>query len=357
MLKWGLAATLVIATLAGQTSPERQEPSDAVDAYVARQMSRYRIPGMAVAVVVDGENVKLQGYGKSSVSLDVPVHENTVFQLFSVSKMWAAIVAMKLADKGVIELDAPVAETVDGLPDEWRAITLRDLLSHTSGIAEWRSHPNAAQLSDAQKKALTAEQTVRMAAELPVHAPPGARWAYHRTGYNFVTWVLETAAGKRYAELVKNEVFDPLEMRATRFGDMLHIVPGRAAVNYYWDQGVLKHWLYEFGEAGYSASALNSSISDIAKFLVAVQGDRLLSAERWDQILSPTRLSDGSTYRYGLGWTVGEHAGRKVVGHEGGGATWIAHFPEERVSVAVLTNLNALRADHIQYDIADLYLK
>jgi CubicO group peptidase (beta-lactamase class C family) len=71
---------------------------------------------------------------------------------------------------------------------------------------------------------------------------------------------------------------------------------------------------------------------------------------------SPVKLNDGTERGYGLGWTIARHKGRKVVGHEGGGSAWIAHFPDERLSIAVLCNLNGVRADEIQYDIADLYL-
>jgi CubicO group peptidase (beta-lactamase class C family) len=101
----------------------------------------------------------------------------------------------------------------------------------------------------------------------------------------------------------------------------------------------------------------------MAKFLSALEAGKVLKRASLEEMWTPMRLNDGTELRlggggasYGLGWTVDEHKGRKVVGHEGGGAAWVAHFPSERLSVVVLCNLNGARADEIQYGVADLYL-
>jgi CubicO group peptidase (beta-lactamase class C family) len=117
----------------------------------------------------------------------------------------------------------------------------------------------------------------------------------------------------------------------------------------------LRGWVYPFSVRDYPAAGLNSSAADLAKFLIALDAGKVLRPESLRALWSPVRLNDGAEKGYGLGWTVGEHEGRKVVGHEGGGAIWVAHFPDEHLSVIVLCNLNGARADEIQYGIADLY--
>lgn len=112
-----------------------------------------------------------------------------------------------------------------------------------------------------------------------------------------------------------------------------------------------------FSVRDYPAAGLNSSAADFATFLAALNTNRVLRAETRELLWNKTTLTDGTQRGYGLGWTVGEHKGRSVVGHEGGGAIWLARFPTEQLSIVVLCNLNGARADEIQYGIADIYLK
>jgi len=345
--------TAVIMSSSGfAAGPEQQ-----VDAYVARQMKDRGIPGMAVAVVRHGEPVILKAYGVSSVTQNVPVTKDTVFQLFSVSKMWAGVAAMRLAQQGKLTMETPIGELIPGLPESWADIRVKHLLSHTSGIAEWRSNPRGAEIPEEEKADLPARRAVELSAQMPRISAAGERFSYHRTAYSLFTLVVETVSGMRYAEFLDREVFSPLGMSASRFGDTFAVIPNRPSTNYARNNGVLRNWTYEFGSSGYSAAALNSSIMDVVKFLVAMDKGNLLKPESLGALWTPFRLNNGTVTDYGLGWTVGTHAGRKVVGHEGGGAVWIAHFPMERLSIAVLTNLNGSGADEMQYGIADIFLR
>ena len=145
-------------------------------------------------------------------------------------------------------------------------------------------------------------------------------------------------------------------MTATEFGDTETVIENRPSTNYSRQHGPLKNWIYRFG-FGNPGAGLNSSISDLGRFLVALQRDEIVSRTSKETLWAKTVMNDGSEFGYGLAWTVDDHRGHRVVGHEGGGAVWTAHFPDDALSVAILCNLNGARADEIQYGIADFYLE
>ncbi|MCM3874344.1 MAG: beta-lactamase family protein [Pyrinomonadaceae bacterium] len=328
-----------------------------VDAYIKQQMRKYKIPGLSVAVVRKGRVVKLNGYGVASVEFDLPADKNTVYQLFSVSKIFAGVAVMKLVEEGKLSLDTPVTDIIPSLPREWRAIHIRHLLTHTSGLPELGANPRFACLPEDKKKRITPEEEIAFLSDLPLKFQPGAKWSYHLSGYHLLGFIVQRLTKQPYAAYLGQRIFAPLAMTATEFGGTeAGVIKRRSPTSYSRETGQLTGWIYPFTTRDYPAAGLNSSVADLAKFLVALDSDKILTKEHSQEMWSPVELNNGTEKPYGLGWTVDEHKGRKVVGHEGGGAIWVAHFPEEQLSVAVLCNLNGARADEIQYGIADLYL-
>ncbi len=328
-------------------------------------MAKYRIPGLALAVLRDGKVLKLKGYGLSSVEFGMRADERSVFQIYSTTKIFTGVALMKLVEDGKLTLDTPVTDLLEGLPDEWKAVRVRNLLTHTSGLAELRESPRFVALPDERKKYMPRAEGVRFVAEVPLKFKPGEKFMYHTSGYNLLGVIIERLAKKSFAAFLEERVFEPLGMNATRMGDTETIVKGRPATAYIVRDGELHNHVYTFGVGGGNpGSGLNSSAADMAKFLSALDAGKVLKRGSLEELWSPMRLNDGTVLTFGsagrssyaLGWTVDEHKGRKVVGHEGGGASWVAHFPAERLSIVVLCNLNGARADEIQYGVADLYL-
>lgn len=346
---------VVVACAAGANAGEA-DVTERVDAYVTEKLEAYGIPGAAVAVVRDGAIEKLSAYGTASVPFDVPVGTETVFQLFSVTKIWTGTAVMLLAESGDLSLHDPVTDHVPELGERWKAVRIRHLLSHTSGFPEWNRHPRVAEMSEKEKAGMTDLDRILLSADQAPRFPAGERFAYHRSGYNLVGLIVARVSGMPFADFLRDRIFEPLEMTATGFGDSYAVVKHRPSMNYTREDGRLVNWLYAFG-FGNPGAGLNASIEDVARFLVAIQGDALLPAEARDRMWAPTTLKDGRSFGYGLGWTVDDHEGRRVVGHEGGGAVWVAHFPDDGLSLAVLSNLNGSRADEIQHGIASFYLE
>ena len=345
-------------SLSEQSAASSNSPLDMkVDAYVKQQIRKYKIPGLSVAVIKKGRVLKLKGYGLASVEFDVPADANTVYQLFSVSKIFAGVAVMKLVEEGKLSLDTPITDIVPTLPREWKAIEISDLLTHTSGLPELSSNPRFACLPEDKKKRVTAEEEIPFLAELPLKFQPGSKWSYHQSGYQLLGLIVQRVTKKSYAAYLDDEVFKPLGMTATKFGGTeAEVIKRRAPTSYSRETGQLTGWIYPFSTRDYPAAGLNSSAADIAKFFMALDADKVLKEENCQEMWAPVELNNGTQKPYGLGWTVDEHKGKTVVGHEGGGAIWVAHFPDEQLTVVVLCNLNGARADEIQYGIADFYL-
>ena len=328
-----------------------------VDAYIRQEMTKYRIPGMAVAVIRNGKVLKLKGYGVTSIELNVAANEHSVFPLYSTTKIFTGVALMKLVEDGKLSLDTPVTDFFQGLPKEWKEIKVRNLLTHTSGLAELRESQRFQSLPDEKKKYFPREEGMRYVAELPLKFKPGEKFLYHTSGYNILALIVAQVAGEPFDAFLQERLFTPLGMTSTIFGDTEKIIKGRPSTAYFVDKGELRNLPLTFNvNGGNPGAGLNSSVADLTKFLLALDAGKILKPQSLREMWSPVKLNDGSEYGYGLGWTVGEHKGLKVVGHEGGGAAWIAHFPKEHLSIVVLCNLNGSKADEIQYGIADLYL-
>lgn len=263
---------------------------------------------------------------------------------------------MKLVEAGKLSLDQAVTEIVPGLPQEWKAITVKHLLTHTSGLPEMNANPRYLSLPEEKRKSLSLREAISYVAELPLKSKPGETFSYHRAGYNLLGLIVEVASGRPFADFLHARVFAPLGMESTRFGDSEAVVKGRPPTAYNRDTGELRNWVYTFGY-GNPGSGLNSSAADLARFFAALQAGKLLRKESLAALWTPVTLNDGTEKNYSLGWSLSLHGGRRVVGHEGGGAAWVAHFPDEQLSIILLANLNGARADEIQYGIADIFLR
>jgi D-alanyl-D-alanine carboxypeptidase len=345
---------LLIFVSVAQTAA--QNNSGKVDDYIKRQMSKYQIPGLSLAVVKNGKVIKATDYGIGSVEFDTRLQPDTVFQLFSTSKIFAGVAIMQLVDDGKLSLDTPVTEVFEDVPAAWKKIRIRHLLTHTSGLPSANANPSLALLRQDKASNLTAAELIKYVAELPLSFEPGEKHVYGQSSYILAGMIVEKLSQKTYADFLRDRVFAPLGMNSTQFGGSDVFIKRRPPMAYSREGGTFKTWNYPFAPKDYPAAGLNSSTADLAKFFVALDAGKLLKPDSLEAMWSEVKLNNGTEKGYGLGWTINEHKGRKVVGHEGGGAIWAAHFPAEHLSIIVLCNLNGSRADEIQYGVADLYL-
>ena len=327
--------------------------ADRVDDLVREQMRLRHVPGLALAVVRDGRVVKEQGYGLASVELNAPVTPATVFEIGSVSKQITAAAVMLLVEEGKVGLDDPVAKYLPEAPAEWGGVTVRHLLTHTSGLKNYTGLAGF-ELTERLKR----DEFVRRIAAHPLAFAPGEAHSYGNTNYNLLGFVVEAASGRPYWEFVQERIFRPLGMTSTADRDPRNVIPNRAA-GYEWEGGRLVGRDYDLTDV-FSAGAIVSTVRDLVRWDAALESERLLKRSSLELVWSPVRLNGGKSYPYGFGWYIESLRGHRVVRHNGqtaGFAASIARYTDDRLTVIVLTNLGTIGlAGRINQQVAKLYV-
>jgi CubicO group peptidase (beta-lactamase class C family) len=345
-----------------QPTQTDKQISAAVDAYAKRQRVVQRIPGLALGVMRNGQLIKVQGYGLANIELDVPVKPQTVFQMGSVGKQFTATAIMLLVEDGRIALDDKISAYFPGLPASWKNVTVRNLLSHTSGIADYAGVESANSDAIVNLRAdYSEDELLQKFITLPVHFEPGEKWEYSNTGYVLLGFLIHKVTGEFYGDFLQDRIFRPLGMTSTRIISEADIVPNRAA-GYELVKETIKNQRWVSPSLNTTGDgALYTDVLDLAKWDAALDAGKLLKKSSFDQMWTPVTLRDGSRYPYGFGWDVTEVNGHRLLEHIGawqGFTMCSARYPDDRLTVVVLTNLDAGHADptRIAHHVAALYL-
>jgi CubicO group peptidase (beta-lactamase class C family) len=333
-----------------------------IDRYVAAEMAREHIPGLALGIYRRGEIVRAQGYGLANVELDAPVKPQTVFQSGSIGKQFTATAIMMLVEEGKVRLDDSITKYFDRAPDIWKPVQVRNLLSHTSGIAEYES--------DARTKPgapfylhldYTEDQLFDKIAELPMDFRPGEKWRYTNTNYVLLGMMIRRVTGEFYGDFLAQRIFKPLGMTATRIISEADIIPNRSS-GYQLVKGELKNQDWVSPSFNSTADgALYFNVPDLARWDAALYTGKLLSKSSFDQMWTVFPLNDGKPNpgKYGFAWAIDSINGHRVLQHGGawqGFTTYIARYVDDGLTVVVLTNLDAghSRPEKIAHTVAGM---
>jgi CubicO group peptidase (beta-lactamase class C family) len=328
-----LVVLLVLALLA----PVGPAWADAIDDYIRTEMERRHIPGLALAVARRGKIVKLKGYGVANLEHDVPVTPDTVFELASITKQFTAAAVMLLVEEGKVQLDDPVSFHIPRAPETWKAITVRHLLTHTSGLPGLTAGFKSLRPGGARLRYTTA-QLLESAIKDELSFPAGERYQYSDIGYVLLGIVIENASGQRYRDFVETRLFKPLAMSSTSVVDVARVQKHRAASYTLRDGQVVHNWRVWDIEMPSHYGTL-STVKDLITWDTALGGGRVLKPASLTEMWTPVRLNGGGTYPYGFGWAVDERRGHRWISHTGITGTELSRFPDDELTVVVLTNL------------------
>ena len=336
--------------------------SATVDSAVEAQLKAQKIPGVSLAVCRDGKIIKATGYGLANVELDIPMTPETVLQTGSVGKQFTSMAIMMLFEEGKLGLDDKITKYIRESPAAWKDVTVRELLTHISGIPDYGSE-------EAMKKGVvdlrndyTEEQLIQAFAKMPMAFAPGEKWSYSNTGYVLLGIIIRRVTGEFYGDFLQERIFKPLGMTSTRIISEADIVPHRSA-GYRLVKGQLKNQEWVSPTLNTTADgALYTNVLDLAKWDAALYTTKLVKQSSFDQMWSAAKLNDGKTYPYGFGWGLGFRNGHKVVAHNGawqGFTMSIDRYLDDRLTIIVMTNLDSdnSKPEKIVKDIADIYLK
>jgi D-alanyl-D-alanine carboxypeptidase len=340
----GRVLALTVVLLCANTSF-----ADEIDDYVRVQVAKQKIPGLALAVVRGGKAIKLQGYGLANVEHGVPVTPKTVFQIGSLSKQFIATGVMLLVKQGKLGLDDRIAQYLEGAPPTWQDITIRQCLSHTSGLV--RESP----AYDWSKRQADAD-VIAAAYAAPLVFAPGTKFQYSNLGYFILAEIIRKASGMPWPDFMTARVFEPARLTATMATDAGRIVANRAA-GYMLQDG--KQINATLNIALRPSGAFMASISDLARWEVVLREDSLLDQASRELMRQPVKLQDGSAPAYGLGWVVERMNGHALVRHGGtisGFRAEFARFVDDDLAVIVLTNSYEASTDAIAAGVASRYI-
>lgn len=309
--------------------------ADTVDDLVRARMQERNIPGAAIAVIKNGKVVKIKGYGLASIEFNAPVTLDTVFEIGSVSKQMTAAGIMLLVQDGNVNLDEKISKYLPNTPESWNEVTVRHLLTHTSGIKSYSSL-SGFELS----RRVKIDGFIKQLSEHPLEFTPGEKNIYSNSGFNLLAYIIETQSGKPYMEFMRTRIFTPLGMTKTADRDPQFIIPFRAN-GYEWR---IDRYAGRDGSLTdlMGAGSIVSTIGDMVKWDAAIRGDKFLTAASKREIWKQFTFNNGTTSPFGLGWRIYDVRGSKVIGHTGqtaGFGSAIFRYAETDATVIALTNL------------------
>jgi CubicO group peptidase (beta-lactamase class C family) len=339
----------VCAQTPASLSADQQQ---AIDSFVAKEMARQKIPGLEVGIYNRGHVLLAKGYGLSNVELNVPVKAETIMQSGSVGKQFVSAAIMMLVEEGMISLDDSVTKYFPDAPATWKPILIKNLLSHTSGLSEYESRDRTGPKGPFYLRLdFSEDELAKKIEEMPIEWAPGEKWAYRNTNYVLLGIIIHKITGVPYAEFLGERIFKPLGMTSTRLISERDIIPNRAAGYEIDGKGELKNqeWVSPTFDST-ADGALYFNVIDLAKWDEALYGTKLLKQSSLDRMWTVYPLNDGkpNPEGYGFAWHIGAQNGHKRIEHGGawqGFTCQISRYPDDGVTVVVLTNLDSGHSD------------
>jgi len=312
-----------------------QQSLEQIDNIVNTAMQQDHIPGLALAVMVDGKPLVIKGYGNAAIQPPEKMTVNTLFAIGSVSKVITSFAIMMLVEQGKVGLDESVLKYIPKAPKQWQAVTIRQLLSHSSGIPQHQgSH-------------LPWLKTWRTVGAKPMEFQPGTNTKYNNFGYIVLGRVIENVGGLTTKDYFQQKIFNPLSMEQTGFPNQLF--PVGLATGYRFENNQMqinsnrRPWLQMWGSGG-----IVSTINDMAKWDAAMTEGQLLSSESYRQLWTPVFLKNGNpaghkNWAWSLGWQVSYQNNKLIAEKDGairGYSSRMTRHIDEKISVIILTNTN-----------------
>ncbi|MBK8147250.1 MAG: serine hydrolase [Acidobacteria bacterium] len=315
--------------------PSEREIKTKVDEYMKSAVEFERFSG-SILIARDGKPIVSKGYGLASVEFDAPNTPDTVFRLASVTKQFTATAIMMLQERGKLNVNDPACNYLANCPDAWRSITIRQLLTMTHAIPG----VNATELGPLRGFPVPWDQWLEATGKKPLDFTPGEKFKYSNSGYTLLGFIIERVSGKSYGEFLQENIFAPLGMTRTGYEEPVRIVKNRATGYRQMPGNPILALPYREIIRMYAAGGIFSTTEDLLRWDQALYTEKLLTKKSIEEMFTPFRdMYPGKSYAYG--WWTSRKFGRREVGHGGnatGFITYIARFPEDRVTVIVLSN-------------------
>jgi CubicO group peptidase (beta-lactamase class C family) len=336
-------------TLAGvQSHAASDSRASRADALLRTEMKERAIPGLQIAVVQHGQIVLHRSLGTANLQYDLPVTDRSVFQINSITKAFTGVAVMQLVEQSQIDLSAPVSTYLDDLPEAWRAVTVRQLLTHMAGI------PN--NLERGRSRFDEEEAMWAWVKTQPMNFTTGERFSYNQTNYALLRKIVERFGGADFELFIAERQFKVANMTQTGFGDSTDITRNKVQTYRHQRDGAVKNVVEEMPRYHHAASGINSTASDMARWIAALQRGAILKKSTLETLWTPGTFNDGKKGEWALGWITVERPVHRAVGATGGGRSAFYLYPEDDIAVVILTNLAGGYPEELIDEIAAIYI-
>lgn len=358
-----------ILLLNGKISPA-QSTSDRVRLYLVGEMEKQKIPGLQCVVIYQNRIIFSKALGKANVEFMVPTTKNTIFSINSITKVFTGTAIMQLAEEGKIGIENPVSDYLDSLPANWKSVTVKQLLGHTSGLPDVEDNYTGGLVGN--KGEDTAWQIVKT---MPLQFQPGEQFSYNATNYLLLGKIIEKYVKVPFEQFIQKYQFDVAGMKETFYGNSYDAVKNKAPTYsyYYQDKSTgeyikgyrLLEVYEEFPKMLRTDAGMFSTAEEMAQWILALQTKRLLKDEQSIKTMwTPVKLNNGEhggfggiLNAYALGWPVVERALHPAVAPIGGGRAAFLIYPHDNLTIILLTNLTGCSPELIVDKIAEFYFK
>ncbi len=334
--------------------------ADSIDLFVQRQMLQRRIPGLQLAIVRNGEIIKTGNYGLANIQDSIPVSDKTVFTINSITKAFTGVAIVQLMESGQLKLDASISEYLTDLPQSWKDVTVQQLLSHTSGIPDIVDEEESVMITPDPDGAW------KQVVALPNDFKPGEQFRYNQTNYLLLGRIIDKLSGVSFQQFITREQLEKAGMVKTirsGFGATKDIVPN-AACSYHYSRGKLNNMFFSFPPFLQTAAGMSATAQELAQWIIAVQKGQLFTkSSSLAALWKPALLNDGGPggfssllNGYAAGWPVIKRAEHPAVAPVGGGRSALFVYPDDALSIIVLTNLSGGMPDVFIDELAGLFI-
>jgi len=335
---WSSALTSQSQTAISSTqAAANTKAKEAADKQAKEWLSR-GIPGLALAVAVDGKIVYSESFGYADLEERVPVWPTTKFRIGSISKPLTATALMQLVEAGKLDLDAPVQKYVPSFPDKGAVITVREVAGHLGGIRHY--HEDEMEIQRHYDNVLDG---LKVFENDPLVAPPGTKFSYSSYGYNLLSAVIQSASGEPFLTYMQQHVFTPMGLVHTAADQNTEIIEQRSRFYELAKDGHPENAPYVDNSYKWAGGGFLSTAEDLVRFGSTMLEPGFLSAESLKTMFTPQKTKSGEPIVYGIGWSIHKsESGRNVYEHSGGsvgGTSQLIVYPQDHLVVAMACNL------------------
>ena len=356
------ASVLSLSLLMGLTSSLSQ--ADEIDDFLRAEMAERKIPGLQLAVVKNGKIVKTANYGLANIQDAVAVDDDTVFSINSITKAFTGVAVMQLVEQGKLELSAKISQYLPDLPVEWHNVTVKQLLTHTSGLPDIMNGDTGQLISNGGAKA-----SWELVKQQPLDFEANTQFGYNQTNYLLIGKIIDKVSGQNFTDYITKHQLHIADMKRTEaagFSNLHDVIThsARRYTYYYGSVEIANIKAIDFPVFLRTAAGMSSTAKEIANWVIALQSGKLLNKPSSIEALwTPAVLTNGKTKGfnnllngYALGWPTVGRLEHPAVAPAGGNRAAFFVYPEDDLSIVVLTNLMGAIPSHFIDEIAGFYI-